>query len=194
MTLIPAGHAQCRAVFDSEGPSDPVMVVTGHVRPSGLTAGVIASTVANSLWGGPGSLLSMMADSFTLIRVDCDMNPGTGDIEQGQWNGSLSGGLGGTAVPPQVAVLIKKVSSLAGRRNRGRMYVPGLEGASCGPDGIVNPTPLGNWQAAADAWLAASVTNGVDAVILHETPPDTATPILSLEVQATVATQRRRVR
>lgn len=194
MPLIPSGFFLAQAEFQTEGPSDPVMVVTGHQRSFGLDADANAALVASNAWGNAGSLLTMMADTVSLVRVKTYLNPGTGVLEIGEWNGSLGGAQTGEAVPPQVAVLIQKQSGLAGRRNRGRMYVPGAEQGVVGADGIINTAALGNWQSAATAFWQHCVDNDIDLAIFHESPPDTATVVTGLSVQAVVATQRRRVR
>ncbi|MQB02229.1 MAG: hypothetical protein GEU78_18625 [Actinobacteria bacterium] len=170
------------------------MVVTGHAGIFAGDANEEARIIAEDIWNAPLSLLSKVDASNILTQVNVYRNVGGPPFFVGQWNGSLAGGAGGTGQAiPNVSVLVQKQTGLAGRRNRGRMYVPGIQAGGIGDDGVIDATQLTSWQAAADVWFDAADAI-LPLVILHETPPDTATPVLSLSVQALVATQRRRLR
>lgn len=127
------------------------------------------------------------------LIVESDLVPSLGQSPQ-------------TYLPQNSAVLIKKNTGLGGRRNRGRMFVPGLAGeASVSNLGVVVESTRLIWQGVADAFLAAlEATNGgivpsQPMQVLHTPDPITGvapapTPVSSLTVASTIATQRRRLR
>lgn len=107
---------------------------------------------------------------------------------------SVPGGGSGAMYPPNVSLLVKKVTNGAGRKNRGRMYPPGLVyEATYDDQGVMSPTNLGEYQDFFDDLVAGLDTLGAGMVVLHsdETAP---TGVVSLAVQAVAATQRRRLR
>lgn len=194
MSFIPEGYFEAQAVFEGPGPGGPRMVVTGHTQNELASPDEEAQLVAENLWGASDSLLEAMDSNYALIQVNVYANQGGLDLLVGQWNGNLPGSVGGEANAPQVAVLIQKQTSFAGRRNRGRMYVPGVATASTNEDGTIDPGPLATWQLGADTWLNESQAHGIDLVILHAQPGLPPVPVEHLSVQQTLATQRRRLR
>jgi hypothetical protein len=109
---------------------------------------------------------------------------------------------------PQTSVLIKKITALGGRRNRGRTYFPWIVGET----GITEAGRLfgdiiTNGQTAADAFLAALVTNETPMCIVNRTILDNPTPppakyvaaftigeaVQQYNLEDVVATQRRRL-
>jgi hypothetical protein len=110
---------------------------------------------------------------------------------------SRAGALGGSANPQNVATLVRKNTGLGGRRNRGRMFLPGIPEAFTADNGIIAPANVTTLQTAVNLLHSGALfaASNVDAmVLLHSTPPTTPTVINSLDVQNLVATQRRRLR
>lgn len=111
------------------------------------------------------------------------------------------GGTVGETTPPNVALLVKKGTGLAGRANRGRMYVPwvGIEG-SVDEAGNILAAAVTNFQTSFTAFLngLAARANDSDMVLLHTyeipAPAPTETVVTSLTVDPRIATQRRRLR
>lgn len=107
--------------------------------------------------------------------------------------------------PAQVALLIKKSTNRGGRRGRGRMFLPwAVNETSVSELGVVEAGTLSDFQDAADAFLLAIGTaSGEDGpnpmFLLHvqsdeqSTTPGVPNVVSALEVQALVATQRRRL-
>jgi len=102
--------------------------------------------------------------------------------------------------PQNVAFLIQKLSGMAGRRNRGRMYVPGVNEANVGPSGLLLGTEQSGLNTKLAAWcttLSTSIGQCDGMAILHSTGLSGApapTMVNSLLCDALVATQRRRLR
>lgn len=105
-----------------------------------------------------------------------------------------NGVLGGDPSPPNTAALVRLQSGLVGRKYRGRMYLPGvLKDDEVSAGGTIT-------ESTASSILGVMLylgdllgTIGASPVILHS---DVGTPTLvtTLTVEATVATQRRRLR
>jgi hypothetical protein len=94
---------------------------------------------------------------------------------------------------PQTQGLIHKKTALAGRKNRGRMYIPDMEESQVNNNGLLNGSAVALLQDIADAWFGLT---GADALIgapqvLHE-DASAPTEITAMTVETTVATQRRR--
>jgi hypothetical protein len=195
MSFIPVGYLEAQAVFTGPGPGGVRMVVTGHTQVELASPDEEAEIIAEQIWSANGSDLRFPIDNnYSLVQVTVYANQGDPDLLIGQWTGTIQGTSSGTAVPPQVAVLIRKTTSMAGRWNRGRMYIPGVNSASLGEDGTLEGSALANWQNAANGFLQACSSTGLDLVILHNDPARTPTPVESLVVQSLSATQRRRLR
>lgn len=99
--------------------------------------------------------------------------------------------------PPQVTYLITKNTQLSGRRNRGRMYLPASNEAGINQNGGLAAGEITVLNTMATALQAAQVPAGgnnlQEPVILHSQAPSTPTPVISHNVGAFVATQRRRL-
>lgn len=92
------------------------------------------------------------------------------------------------------ALLVKKLSGLIGRANRGRMYIPGvLDEAAVDNDGRLATGTIGAYQDSLDAFLGAIIVASLSPVILHSSAA-TPTVITNLVVESQCGTQRRRMR
>jgi hypothetical protein len=106
------------------------------------------------------------------------------------------GGQSNATFPPQVSVLVRKLTSAGGRAGRGRFFIPGVGETTANESGIIPSDILGNWQGQADDFIDAMVGFGLVPVVLHgaDSPITVPSPITSLQVSNTVGTQRRRLR
>lgn len=97
---------------------------------------------------------------------------------------------------PQVAILMKKGTLRGGRQGAGRTFLPIVPEASTLSGGSVDPAQISALQTIADGWLAALAgsTYCGPMVLLHNDPATSPDTVLSLSVQSTLATQRRRLR
>jgi len=105
--------------------------------------------------------------------------------------GSASGG----TMPSNVALLVRKRTAFVGRKYRGRMYIPPFALASANVDrlGTVSATPLATLTTRFNALYDLLNTSPYATTLLHA---DGSSPtfVTEFQVQATVATQRRRLR
>lgn len=111
---------------------------------------------------------------------------------------SVSGaGVGSAAVAsltPQVQILVRKGTALAGRRNRGRTFWPDTPETNVQNDGTLDSALITSYQTVATDLLgifaAGSVFDGM--VLLHQTSSLIPTPVTTYQVQSKVATLRPR--
>jgi hypothetical protein len=98
-------------------------------------------------------------------------------------------------VNPNVAMLIRKTTSLGGRKGRGRWYWPVAED-QVGQAGVLKTSPdqVTAMNEALALWLGDMATNDHTVYLLHNHPDDAPNIVTALSTQATTATQRRRLR
>lgn len=106
---------------------------------------------------------------------------------------SAAGGITNPSCPWNTAYLVKKTTGQAGRANRGRLYLPGVEEEDVDNAGIIETVKLGSIQTALAAFQTAVETNDFTLEILHNSVT-TPTSVVALQCQTQVATQRRRLR
>jgi hypothetical protein len=106
-----------------------------------------------------------------------------------------------TVTPPQTTYLLTKATGLAGRRYRGRMYLPFVSETGTQQTGQLESaesTILAARATALETGLVGGTTGSGGLFLLHSESPLSATPdptlITNLSAGAFVATQRRRLR
>lgn len=187
--VIPAQHAQIAHHFG------------GDALPRGATVtygvGFIGIPTPNSIAETCHALfalhfLPLMGSSVNMPETIARLGPSP-DGPSGSFANPVSGGNSNNHVTPQVSVLIRKRTSSGGRRHRGRFYLPGLIESGVDPGGLLSGDTPAAFQDGADDFLAALATAALPMVILHFDATDPTT-VISLDVDARVATQRRRLR
>jgi hypothetical protein len=120
---------------------------------------------------------------------------------------AVAGTFSAADLPPQVAVLIKKVTGFGGKKNRGRFYLPwAVPGSVVNERGTILAANVTAMQANMTLFLEQMATDGFPMYISNKvlvlTPPDTRPHVtaihtghlvLNLRVEDVVATQRRRL-
>jgi hypothetical protein len=107
---------------------------------------------------------------------------------------------GATPAPPNVAVLARKVTSLPGRANKGRMYIPGPLETNIDGTGLMTAGTIASYDSRFTNFLAAIAAAPAGGfglmVILHNQSVSTPAPtnVDQLKCMQLVATQRRRLR
>jgi hypothetical protein len=114
---------------------------------------------------------------------------------------------GTTAIlPPNSAYLVRKKTLFAGKRNRGRWYVPGVQDADVNEVGVLLAARITAWQSALNGLFTdlATFTPVIIHSVLceagdashtgpHSDTPLPPTPITNFEIDNIIATQRRRL-
>jgi len=191
VTFIPESFGQATLVFTIPGPSGPAMVVFGY--DSDLLQGPDADAEdIFDAWTTAGSLFQSQDAQTILTEVRTLVRLGSGELVSGLHTESVPGSQAGEGAPPQVSLLIQKRTGLAGRNRRGRLYMPG---AIAPPQtGVYSGTYLTDSQTRADTFLSNLSTASVPMYLLHTSEVDPPNAVVSLNVVATSATQRRRIR
>lgn len=132
--------------------------------------------------------------TYPLVRASAGTSSGDFTLEVAP-DPVLAGTAGTAPLPNNCAVLVAKISTSGGRRNRGRMFIPCPAEPAVDGAGTLSTGERGAWQTAMDDWIDGESLAGWGApALLHQTPPYTPTTITNLVVRGKIATQRRRMR
>lgn len=188
MTIIPDGYSQHTYLFSGE------MLPTGAAITLGINfvAQTIVQEAADSRDNFQTNILPLLSSSLTFDGVLVKRGPNaTGPIQFSP--AGVAGGASAVGIAPNVSALVRKVTAAGGRKNRGRLFLPGMLESNVDPAGTLSPTFQETLQ---DAWADFAgqlVLDDMGPVVLHSdaTAP---TPVTSFGVDSKVATQRRRLR
>lgn len=193
MLVVPPGFGVLAYRFALAGDPEEMIVTTG-----------IDSTATNT---GLQALANARRDDFLASITAAQMG--------GQWtfrgvtlrmwdggvfeaiSGRVGTGAGDPSLPSNCAFLLKKISGFAGRRNRGRMYVPFFIGSEADVDS--KGRIVESQRVAIENVFRPAFHEPTD-VILHSKAtalapdPPAPTPIVRLDLDPLIATQRRRMR
>lgn len=187
--IIPAGFGQVTWIMGGDGLPLGGVCTLGFQNAAGDTASEAATKCAFH-WAD--QIMPELSQDVTLLSAKVKLGPNAtgpeatiGHVEAGHQIDS--------AVPPNVAILVRKLTALGGRSNRGRMFVPGLPDPDVLGTGIIATTPHTALEGAFDNLFAALTFEELIPVLFHTESSD-PTPLLSVTVEQRVATQRRRNR
>jgi hypothetical protein len=168
-------------------------VAAGHTATDTATRVAVCNEMFDN-WAD--NLLPLQAAAYSLVGVDGLFGDAGGNIEISSTRTAAVGGGAFNALPQNVSLLIEKLASIGGRRNRGRFYVPGINELDILSNGAVDPTARTAWQTGANNFYLGfdSAVNVGDPVILHTLAPFTPTVVDQFVVDPVCATQRRRLR
>ncbi len=193
MAVIPAGFAQVNWIF------------AGSSCPTGaeVTLGLGGAGLGGSAGAVAALLTAIWDDNMQDVQVATCFHTGTLLKKGPNATGASAlhaagtiGTLGVAGIAPNVALLVNKATDEGGRAGRGRFYMPGMTEPDTSQGGLVDEAYLTAAQTAADDMYAALVAADLVPVVLHGATSPIATPstITEFQVQALVATQRRRLR
>lgn len=193
MTFIAINAAEVTVKMDIPGNAGPAYTVFGVDGSTALSAATVLSTIQPILETAT-NLRNMTGNQvqFTETTVRFRSSPTVVEIASQEW--SLPGILVGPHPPPQVAALFQKQTGLAGRNNRGRMYMPAPSEAEIDDAGNWSAAAITNLQGGANNFLTALAGASIPMVVLQGDPAITPPQVLGLNLSPKVATQRRRVR
>lgn len=118
MTNIPIGNSQVTIKFLMPSPGglrNAALVFGVATSPDPVTLTQIITLYNDDVFHDLGS------DKVSIVGGRMTDNVAIADSSV-----SFTGGHGGALPPPNVSLLVKKVTGLGGRINQGRMYPPGL--------------------------------------------------------------------
>jgi hypothetical protein len=193
---IPVGFGTVSYIWIKDGDSEE-MVTSFGFHTLGDPPTVSDANLMFEAWS-TSSMQTTTTDSLTLLRVEYGVAVTTDDelIVATSDEAIVNGAGTSDPAPINCALLVKKVTGLSGRKNRGRFYYPDVFADVVSPAGVLSPAAVIDYQAAVLDWFGTLAAVGVldGAVLLHTDPLDTPTPVLQVIVQNKIATQRRRLR
>lgn len=211
VTTIPTTFANCRIITPGPSSASEDAQVTLGVKylagPAGTADGVAAATaIAKRVQNAFRQFwITNAVSSWSFSRVEVNLNL-DGEFYAAQSLGSGAGPNVAPAMPPSVALLATKVTTLGGRSNRGRWFLGGVFAEATANDaGRLTPattdyynTQLGLFTAQLRL-PAGTDTAQLELYLLHGPVKSTGitpepTRIERFEVSSTLATQRRRLR
>lgn len=193
MSFIPDGCSQINLKFTGTAVPLGAQCTFGVDHGEATTAATIGGLVLEAL---EASALIEQCSKFVgvssiLIKMGPNQTGQMAEIPAAEVGVGLD-----PAVAPNTSVLIRKSTSLGGRMNSGRMFIPGISETVVSEAGMLSGGAHTAWQVAAENFLEALQTKGVPMVLLHSSSQIQGLPlaVTSLQVDNRVATQRRRLR
>lgn len=200
--IIPPGYLQAVYEMSLAGDPEQMVVTLGHEIDS--ASGANLDDAANDLFTAFATtvFVSGMASGYRLDGVTVYGGNDGPSIVRTSTNTPVTGAGSAAVLPPNCAVLVRKRTDLAGRRGRGRLYMPGPP--ESGVDQVGNlagaevTANQNRWSAFYDYLTSLQGGRLYPPVVLHrsegagvEPPP---TPVTQFTVDPKIATQRRRLR
>lgn len=202
--IIPPGFGQAVYEHSFEGDSEPMVVTFGHDISEW---GGDEQSCVNNLFGAWATFVCpVLTNAMALQRVTLYVGSDgpEHDVFDSENAEPAPGTVNAQATIPNTAMLVRKRTDLAGRRGRGRIYLPGIRSDALTEPGLWTSTILGNVNDAFADWLDDLITApGAEAfptppVILHRSEGEgvepAPTPIAVLVAEERAATQRKRLR
>ena len=211
MPPIPEGAALVAHRYAVPGDTEDMLITYGVV----LEGAGDGQDVVNDLDTNWKTTLDDLTDpDTTLLGTTMYVGPSPPGAEVFEsTNSAAVGTVAGKTAPPNVAMLVTKLTSLAGRRMRGRMFIPAVPDAAIAENGTLGGGTIAAWQPKVDDFYdGVNAIVGVAMVLLHgpatewvlvggqprRVPVVGAFPgptlVSALRLENKVATQRRRLR
>lgn len=163
-------------------------VCTMGMQYTGSSFAADAATVSGA-WG-TDIVAQIISNSYTHVRTTFRVAAGIiADIPE-----STVGGNGSAAASPNVAFLITKQTGVPGRKNRGRLYLPGVAENSINAQGQVDATAQAFQTAQFATFYGDIGAVSFTPAILHNSATPSPTLVSQFVAQGVCATQRRRLR
>lgn len=210
MPVIPEDYAQVTHIFSGVNLPNGGAIVYGIQNQLDFTAQTIADACGTIF---STDVLPRLTSDVSLARTDAKLGPNDTGTSASSNNGAGPGAQSASSEPPNTAYLVTKSSALGGRRGKGRIFLPGVDAGNVDDAGTVNPVLVAAFQTELTDWLDHLATTDIPMHLLHDYPytwalvggqprriPDLTDPppipsvVVSLTLQTTVATQRRRLR
>lgn len=195
--VIPPGFAQLVLRWRIAGDPEEMVSTIGAALDGAITdPNVIAGNIITA-WQSAWPVGSYSSQA-TMVGASAYIGQDGGPPLPGEFLVNTVGTSSSQMLPQNCCLLISKLTGLAGRRNKGRMYIPSCYMAEAQVDniGVIAGGALTSLQSQATAFLAAIPTQPAfnDAVLFHSEAPTAPTVITALSVQTRIATQRERLR
>lgn len=189
------GYGLVRFNFIGTDGTNHAQCEMGFYNTSGVEADPGDANTLQALFGT--NIMPILSNLITLSSVQVtEFNSGvTTDFIS--TNAPVAGGQSGALLPSNVCILVKKLTGLLGKENRGRMYLPGVSESLVVSPSAISVAHLATIQAALNTWYTAMVADHFQPYIHRKTsvPADFhSVAITSFLPESLFATQRRRLR
>jgi hypothetical protein len=183
---IPAGYVGVAFLHRFDGRFDEAICTMGFEKPDGFSHS--AATALSDTW--KANVVPWLTANVQYVGLRVSEAAGTLD----EVSESQHGAAGSAAAPPNICGLVKKVTGVPGKKNRGRMYLPGIPKAELNELGFLSSAQLSGLQSSLNDWMGDLITADWVPVVLHALAGVSPTTITSLQLQQQCATQRGRLR
>lgn len=198
--MIPLGFASAALIFTGPFGTEPFVTTVG-MDVTGSPAFSTYKDTANAVFNSyQAEVMPYTSNELTLERVDVSYPAGTGTVSVSSDLAPASGGYSGLQASINNAILVNKITDEPGRRGKGRMFIPGLLGASdTGIDGTLSQAGRDQYQTYITNFVEEvkqDPGSGVaEFVVLHSSPgPIAPAVITSFVVSPKIGSIRRRLR
>jgi hypothetical protein len=192
--VIPSGYGKATLIWDHTGDPLPYTIDFGYVDDGTKTAIQQATDISNA-WVTNYSAAANMTVGYTFRGVHTVLNR-SGVLHEGDYLPNVVGTYNVSPPPQNVALLVQKLTGLAGRKYRGRAYLPPcyIDRAGVSDIGVVLAATRTTLNGRLALFLAALLTASNQMFILHSDGVTIPTQVTALNLETVVATQRRRLR
>lgn len=198
MVSIPVDHALARLVWTASGDAEPMISTIGLELAPGTTSPTAVATAVGLAWSTAWPAASL-SNLYTFVGVSLTIGPQPGTGPSADVFTNTAGTSASAMLPSNCAILVRKITALGGRENRGRMFLPAgyLAEGSVDHNGVISGAVLTSMQSQMNSFQSGLVASPLidNTSVLHAVgSPSAPTTITALTVQTKIATQRRRLR
>lgn len=183
---IPAGYVSVAFLHRFDGRFDEAICTCGFEKPDGFSH--TAATALSTTW--KTNVVPWLTANVQYIGLRVSEAAGTLDEVSEAQHGAASS----APAPPNIAALVKKVTGVPGKKNRGRIYLPGIPKAELNDLGFLSSAQLSGLQSSLNDWYTDLIAADWVPVVLHSLVGVTPTSVTSFQLQQQCATQRGRLR
>lgn len=190
MPVIPVGYAQITYEFGGTALPSGAAMTMGCAIDGSFSGPTAAAAARTALMANLGAYIS---SNVTLLSTTIKVGP----TETGPFftdSTSVAGTGSATTVPPNVAVLVNKVTASGGRKGRGRMFVPGIPEQDVNPNGTYATGVAAAWNTKLEDYRDDLIFAELIPVVLHNdaTPPTAITALVLAPLVGTIKQRLRR--
>lgn len=197
---LPVGFSYATTRFAGNGYKKGALVTWGFKNPVSSAAPQILADDLKAAFGTAfGTPLSYYSSTLVMDEVTAKNGPvATGGYFVETAN-VVMGAAPGDAYSPNCSALVRRITAVGGKRGHGRLNFPPPVEAAVNSSGALLTQFITDLQTAIDAITGFMSAAGWLPYLLHRYDPDlpesppAPTPIVSHQVEAFVATQRRRL-
>lgn len=182
------------------GDVEEMVTTFGFTDPSEATPpNDVANSISNVLLGLPTFAASTISNQWSMGPGRVVVNRSLGTFE-GVGNTSRTGTATITCLPQNCSAIIEKHTALGGRRGRGRSYLPlfFVAEGNVTPTGVILESVRASTSVDFESFRTQLDALNLDLVLLHGDSPNSPTPgptpILNLNCDPVIGTQRTRLR